>query len=718
MEMTWINGSIYKLLNHISDFQNFFMDACSYLAAICIMMTIGMTCVKIFLQACDARQELIKIFMMCVYYFIMIWAYPYLMKGVLNLGMNLGYGAVFSSGSFDVEINDKDEGHTKKGFYEWMAKSCPEIFSSSKKSDENADKNYMNQYNPEVQTIDLNIVDRNTGFINFNKTFSFVFAYIKIMIKALPKWSLFSMTGIEFVVIFVFILALLAGLVSYFMCLIAYVMALVDYYSLVGFGVLFVPLQLWEGTKSYTSNLFQSAGKILIKLTVVSAFLFLSIMVFIDVFATVYQNTSSVIKEGGGGIDFVVKNDALALLEMFVTVIFQSVLVFVLSKQSTAISNFLSGGSPQLSFGEFGQAASQAVATGSVAKGSSKGITNELQNMKASVANTAGSAVLGGIAGGAGGFFKSLGESTMSNIGGSLKGGFEKGKSALTGSGLKNTLNNLDGMFGFRGAGSGEGLSAGLSSSVADSSQSPSDSPSKGNASSSSEGNSPLDGKASGEGANPSSLSQGKDSSKENPAGSSETNNNPSSSSSSVGTDSKGSEKDSSSNGSSGPSDPYGLSVYGSSSANDTSMGGLLLNGANRLANSSNAFDRSKASFMGFGGNMVQGFKSYLSDRTSYGLSDKSRGETFKGNAGTLFKELGKGLINTARGNHSSSLNFNGGMKVKALGENARVFSTGANRTTNSEGMVEVLKAGNIDKDGALAQTLKMVGNKNKENNE
>ena len=114
MKDSWLNHGVYPLLEMIGGFQNYFTRVCVWIAAICLLMSLLMMAVKIYLGVTNAREQVIKLIMtFCIYLFLM-FIYPIAMKSILPFAMNLGYGAVMGSSnavSYDSRFEDtKDIG--------------------------------------------------------------------------------------------------------------------------------------------------------------------------------------------------------------------------------------------------------------------------------------------------------------------------------------------------------------------------------------------------------------------------------------------------------------------------------------------------------------------------------------------------------------------------------------------------------------------------------
>lgn len=456
MEFKGLN-SVYVILERIGNFQYYFEDAAKLLAAICFTMAVGMMCIKIWLGGADARNEFIKLTLTLIVYLIMINVYPVAMKGLYKVAMNLGYGAVFDSGKYELQIPNL-KGKSESDFYRWMGENSFGIFTNSSETDEQG---------ATQKALELNIVDGKSGYFDLNKVFKFMFVLLRVLFKAMPaKWNLLLPTGGLMMVMF--ILGFLIAFVCFIMCLINYITCLIDYFAMVGFGIIMIPLSLWEGTKSYTGTLLGSMGKIFIKLLLISAFLYLSVMSVIDLFVSLY------VTEYVGVMDVV-----FAYCETCLYLIFQSVILFVITKQTTSIAGFLSGGNPAMSFGEFAQAAMQSAAVTKTAMSGGKAYNQARANAQRAVGSAVASGGAGAIAGGmaaslAGGGAGAILGSALKSLGGNLGGNLvsslgNAASSAAQGIGsIAKNPEKLGGagkrvaqMFGANGAMSAEGFSMG-----------------------------------------------------------------------------------------------------------------------------------------------------------------------------------------------------------------------------------------------------------------
>ena len=427
MNDSWINHGVYPVLEAIGNFQKYFASVGVYIAAICLLMTLLMTVVKVYLGVTSAREQIIKMgTTFCLYLFFM-YCYPIAMKAILPFSMNLGYGAIFSSNGISVEdkFQDmKEKELTKNEFYKWIGENTGGIFSSEETVDE--------QGNVQV-AMDMNFVDATTGYMDLNKFFLYVLAFLTIGFHCIPSISLFSIDLVLILAVFLFFMGILVAVVCMIISMMNYLTCLIDYFALMGFGVLTIPLSLWDGTKSYTEKLFSSIGSIIIKLIVISAFMCLSSFTILDFFCEVFIFNSEI-----GG--FVGVKDTFKLLELAVTLILKSFILIMLTMNTGKIAGFINGGSPSMSLGEaaIGAGATAGLA-GTAAKGA-KGVAGFRGEVAGGVDRS--------LAAGKAGFSLSskAGESGMQSISNGMKSALATGGSSLArsvGGGLKSAGGGL-----------------------------------------------------------------------------------------------------------------------------------------------------------------------------------------------------------------------------------------------------------------------------------
>lgn len=446
MQDSWINHGIYPLLENIGNFQNYFSRVCVYIAAICLLMTLLMTVVKVFLGVANAREQIIKMGVnFCLYLFFM-FCYPIAMKAILPFSMNLGYGAIFASNGILVEDKFSDfseAGTSKNEFYKWIGQNTGNIFTSEGIDDKDGKNSQV--------MLNMNFVDAKTGYMDLNKILLYVLAFLKIGFKAFPKVSFLNCDLTLILACFMYFLAVLVATACFLICIIQYITCLMDYFSLMGFGILTIPLSLWDGTKSYTEKLFGSIGSILIKLMVISAFMCLAVFGILDFFCELFLSFKSVGLVFNG-------EDYLKLVELTVTLVLRSFVLLTLTMNTTKIENFINGGSPTMSLGEAAIGAGATAALGAVAGSMSKGTVN-----------ARGGAMLGSMR--AGDAFKaaftgskSAGEGTGASLASGAKSALATAGSSLTRS-VGNAAKTAPGFLKFAGSNLARatGMSAGIS---------------------------------------------------------------------------------------------------------------------------------------------------------------------------------------------------------------------------------------------------------------
>lgn len=411
MKDSWLNHGVYPLLEMIGGFQNYFTRVCVWIAAICLLMSLLMMAVKIYLGVTNAREQVIKLIMtFCIYLFLM-FIYPIAMKSILPFAMNLGYGAVMGSSnavSYDSRFEDtKDIGGSKAGFFKWVGEHSGNIFTATEKNDPEGQKTQV--------YLDMNIVSKETGYLDLNKYILYVIALLRIGFKAFPKMSFFSIDLSLLFSAFLYFLGVLVACAAIIISSINYLMCLIDYFALSGFGVLTIPLSLWDGTKSYTEKLFSSIGSIIIKLMVISAFMCLGTFTVLDFFIDMYLEFNN-----KGFLDV---KDSFKLVELAIGLIFRSFLLLTLTMNTEKIAGFINGGSPSMSIGEAAVGAGATAVLGGLAGHGAKGVVGGRKALGTSAAMGGAGAIAGHNMGGSAlrSGFASAGHSLARSAGGALK---------------------------------------------------------------------------------------------------------------------------------------------------------------------------------------------------------------------------------------------------------------------------------------------------------
>lgn len=133
---------------------------------------------------------------------------------------------------------------------------------------------------------------------------------------------------------------------------IQYIMTILEYTIIMGLGAFFIPFILFDGTKEMPKKLIPVFTGFLIKMIVITLCMLFVFYLFIE--------TTIDIMSDSGGMNWVT----------FATLLFNSLLCFVLTQNAPKIAMTLLSGQPQLSMGEFVQAlGTAALGTRSITKG-------------------------------------------------------------------------------------------------------------------------------------------------------------------------------------------------------------------------------------------------------------------------------------------------------------------------------------------------------------
>lgn len=413
------NHVIYGILGRIGLFFNYFESLCPILAAICFMMALGMAMFKVFLQVADLRSEVIKLFMSFIIYVFMLWAFPMAVKGIMTLASSMGYGAVFSTGLYSANGGElSSKGASKADFYKWLEENCGDLFQVY--PDDNVENMDITGEHAK-KSLNFKLVDAKSGFMDLNKAFKFMTGFARLYFGMCPKVSIIS-GGASFLMCLIFLISWCISVFICFKILLKYVTTLIEYFALKGFGILFIPLSLWEGTKSYTSNLIKAIGSMTIKMIVTFSISFLAIMLLVDNLESIYL--SNKIFDAG-------KVGSFGIIPGCLTLVFQSLFINLLVDSTDKIANFLEGGSPSIGLGDFarsaGSAAAATVLGGMAGVGMGKAMMGSRQAMGSAAANFAQS----------GGGFEGA-KSAMGSLAKGMAGGAKE-----FGSGLKNHIGQM-----------------------------------------------------------------------------------------------------------------------------------------------------------------------------------------------------------------------------------------------------------------------------------
>jgi hypothetical protein len=342
---TWLDGAFFNVLKSVDGMHLFFMKQTRIIAMICFALSLGISCVKMAMGATELNKVLTQAFMSVATYFIMLFLFPHIMINMQKIVSELAHGAVFSRG-FSVTLDSKYG--KAQDFYDYLDKIG---------TDKNGVTiwNIKGKENGAMAALDLQITHKETGIISLNKIFQMVIATFKAM------WNSLNANGLrdfikhlpDFLMIVVIGLAYLWALS---IAIVQYSMVVIQYVFLYGMGVLFIPLMLWEGTKHAFEKLCGSIFNIGVRLLVVQTTLYLVVMANVDILKNMF------IVSGG-------KTDFMQGIEFYLSIAFMVVFVKLFVDQAPAIADFLCGGQPRLSFGDFARAAASGAAAGMAALG-------------------------------------------------------------------------------------------------------------------------------------------------------------------------------------------------------------------------------------------------------------------------------------------------------------------------------------------------------------
>lgn len=417
---TWFNKYVYTFFDRIGAFQFYFVNVCKYLAAILFSMSLLMLCIKAWMGIANVREQVLKLFTTTVIYLVLMVLYPVVMKAVLPFAMNLGYSATFESGLSEIDLDNRGTGSwnpTMDDFYLWLGEHSNGLFSTKRASKKNvADSVDVDQVKAQLN---FNLVMPGTGLIDLNKTFNYIGVFLRISMSIVPHINIMNITISLLIHIGMLFLAIIIVIFLYFMVIFNYLTCLIDYFSLMGFGVLMIPLSLWDGTKSYTESLFSSLGKIIIKLLVISAMFFLSVMCIVNIYGEMYVYSRSTEAMALDAVGL-----SLRLPDLCLSMIVQGILMYIIISQTDKIAGFLMGGTPSMNFKDALAGIGGMAATGFLAAKGANSAVNGIGGIggqamasvaAGSEAKHQGGSFLGGMA-------QSLGAGAAKGLGSAVKG--------------------------------------------------------------------------------------------------------------------------------------------------------------------------------------------------------------------------------------------------------------------------------------------------------
>jgi type IV secretion system protein TrbL len=486
----WFDGAFYKILLYFDNIFLYMMLHVKIIAMICFALSLGIGAVKLIMGGVELNKFLIQHFMALLTFMIIIAIFPIILKYIISVTSSLAYGASFYrplENEFknaddnelfkqyliniaapdsvkavlyeidgyqytmkDIESRDDLQKRIKEKFAdysEWrwgegagmendvMAKENASTYSVQTKLEymdmvysRNASIPNPDQLNSLMRArdgdieafISLRIIDKKTGLISLNQLGKISF----ITLRAI--WGNLSLSRKFMDWMGQFVFSIFTSLM-YIFCIcvgvVNYMMVIVQFGFLYGLGVLFIPMMLWDGTKTMFEKIVGSIMNISVHLLVKTLVLIMVVAINLEICKNAFVLSLSKTAEADASF--------LYHLEFYFSTLFLTIFLKLFNDQSTAIADFLCGGQPRLSFGEFAQAAASAGAAG-MAAGKAGGA---IAGGAAKLAMGGAGALAGSIANG--NATKAAGGSFWKGAGASLANSAIHGADSLAGSAMK-----------------------------------------------------------------------------------------------------------------------------------------------------------------------------------------------------------------------------------------------------------------------------------------
>lgn len=374
-----LDNIVYKLLDVVGSAFGFFLRQGKIVAAICFAMSLGMGAIKCAMGSSDIMKEFSKQLLSVVTYFVVLWAFPIAMGQLQPLAAYLGTKSIAGT-EREIRIENPSGGKNHAGFVDFLADIGGDVWVT--RETYNVDKREIEK------SISLSIIDPNTGVISVSKCFRLSIVTVKACwmsarpvikggIKNVASDTVNVMKAIPDVI---FVLGIACAYMALtIMALVNYVMASIDYIFLYAVGIFFVPFMLWDGTKFVFEKLIGSMFNITVKMLIISMGIVIAQIVSIENLGTLY-----LISVGESTI--------LQRLEFYFVMIFMAILIKTIVDHAQPISDFLCGGQPRLSFGEFAASAKSVSNAFTPAKQAAKGVAGATLGAAASIAGASSNA--------------------------------------------------------------------------------------------------------------------------------------------------------------------------------------------------------------------------------------------------------------------------------------------------------------------------------------
>ncbi len=369
--MNWLDGAIEKVLGYIEKTSIFFQAESSNIAKIFFVIALGLGCIKMAFNLSDIKKEIVKLFIAVVYFFILVWAFPIGADWLQKLALSIAYDSVAGEG---YTIDYEEPYGTEAGFLSYLGSIGGSVWEVSDVS--NSGLRIKSDLN-------LRITNKETGLISINKIMKLVIITFQGMWHAVkPKGSLKEIIAAIPDAMFILIVGLIyLGLLI--MSCIQYIQAVFEFTYVKSVGIFFIPTMLWDGSKFIFESLAGSLFKITVKILMISMSLYIAAFMNIEILKQMYVLSK-------GEFEFVRR------IEFYVTILFMSILIKNLCDAAPTVAEFLTGGSPRLSYGDFAQATQSAGAAGAALAGGAAAVGSGVQALAMGVSSGINNAVESG----------------------------------------------------------------------------------------------------------------------------------------------------------------------------------------------------------------------------------------------------------------------------------------------------------------------------------
>jgi hypothetical protein len=389
----WLDGALLNVLSIFDGLFYFFMGTVKTIAMICFTLSLGIGIIKMMFGGIELNKLLTQTFMGFAIFSIMIWIFPSIMGGILSLTQAFASEAVLQQ---SMRKNFEEFGVKNHNFKKFVIflnapahipvgeqEARPAGVKPVEKEEiplPNDHPLYQNAEKEADRFLALEFFNKKTMLVSANEIVKNSFLVFKGI------WAGAFVKGFQ--------TKILEGLASVFLCIFVSLMyiwtvsvAVINYWLIIiqfGFiyatGCIFIPLMLWDGSKHAFDKLTGSMYNITVHMFVKTIVLFLCMIINVEIMLTLWRY---------GFDDGKSLQQIIPRAEVFVSIIFLTVMMKLMVDQSTSIADMLCGGQPKLSFGEFAQAAASGAAAG-MAGGAVVG----------SAAKTAASLGMGAVGGG------------------------------------------------------------------------------------------------------------------------------------------------------------------------------------------------------------------------------------------------------------------------------------------------------------------------------